>query len=354
MASITTNKEEVENVVEPAVETDSNDSNGSDPPLMVDSADECCGSSIEGVSPETKMIETKTSPQALVSFKLPESAVQKQEQQQVDFDNKQKHKKNGTNKLVSTMKSTIDTCLSKWAKYLSNSTNQDRALKFLQWTLWLFSRYYVVRRTRSSKALRKLYLDVSFARYVTRLLGLVGTVDAVRNDSWCVKPSSTNSNLNRIYKYLGRIMSWSMIGYYPTEHMAYVQWMVPASARNLRSAERWSYISCRFWFIYIVAESVQCMLQYKELQDQIKKNTATNATDKGDSGDDTTKSQQQLDDETQLALQLRQVQYQLTRNALFALPCIHWSLPNWDTQPWLPESLVNTLMWLESIVSLYQ
>jgi hypothetical protein len=36
------------------------------------------------------------------------------------------------------------------------------------------------------------------------------------------------------------------------------------------------------------------------------------------------------------------------------LPCINWSLPNWDIDPMLPENVVNGLMWLESIVCLYQ
>lgn len=44
----------------------------------------------------------------------------------------------------------------------------------------------------------------------------------------------------------------------------------------------------------------------------------------------------------------------MARCALFALPAVNWSLPRWDTDPWLPEGLVNTLMLGESITCIYQ
>jgi hypothetical protein len=51
---------------------------------------------------------------------------------------------------------------------------------------------------------------------------------------------------------------------------------------------------------------------------------------------------------------VKHLQLQLVRDLLFTLPAIHWSLPHWDTDPWLPEPIVNTLMWLESVVCMVQ
>ena len=52
--------------------------------------------------------------------------------------------------------------------------------------------------------------------------------------------------------------------------------------------------------------------------------------------------------------QQQNLRLQILRDLLFTLPAIHWSLPNWDTNPWLSEPIVNTLMWLESVVCMYQ
>jgi hypothetical protein len=51
---------------------------------------------------------------------------------------------------------------------------------------------------------------------------------------------------------------------------------------------------------------------------------------------------------------IRNEQLQIVRSLLFTLPAIHWSLPKWDTHPWLKESVVNGLMWAEAVVSMYQ
>jgi len=236
----------------------------------------------------------------------------------------------------------VDSCLQKWSRYVQSATGQDRVLKFLQWTLWLLSWHFSnsgkPRRRELSGALRKLYFDLSFARYATRLVGMLGAVEAARTGSWTYPSQKYPSTAD----WIGRALAWSMIGYYPTEHLAYVRWMVPSSSTKYRrSAERWSYISCRFWLLYLLAEMAQCAVRWKELRDEQRL-----AEGGGDGDDKNSKSENRL--------ALRNVKYQMARDALFLLPCVHWSLPNWDVDPWLPESLVNFLMWLESVVSLYQ
>jgi hypothetical protein len=221
-------------------------------------------------------------------------------------------------------------------QFMGTASHQDQVLKFAQWTLWLASTMLQLHTKKSSKAasstststvLRKLYADISMARYVSRLLGFPAALEATLSGSWSGAQESTQYPV--LHTVLGQIMSISMMGYYPIEHGAWVQWLVPSLAKN-RSAERLSAWSCRFWLVYIVAEAAQNALRWKELRQQETTEGSDNSTE------------------------IRNTQLQLTRDALFLLPCIQWSLPNWDTQPCLSEFTVNGLSWLESVVCIYQ
>ncbi|GKZ00243.1 hypothetical protein MPSEU_000977200 [Mayamaea pseudoterrestris] len=257
----------------------------------------------------------------------------------------------------------INSCLQTYASYMSTSLHQDRGLKLLQWSLWLASRLVLLKKQCKlqssqqlqyiSTCLRKLYLDVSFARYATRALSLPAAIAAAQSGSWGYQGSSTLTKYRRAHDVLGKLMAWSMIGYYPTELVAFVKWMLPAkpasssgehAAVYSRSAERWSYWSCRFWLAYLVAETCQCLLVYKELKDREAAQQRGEIDD--DSDDKNAKAERQS--------LLRYTKLQLLRDALFFLPCLNWSLPNWDLDPMLPESVVNGLSWLESVVCLYQ
>lgn len=259
-----------------------------------------------------------------------------------------------------------------YSSFMTKGINQDRGLKILQYTLWVFS--YLSKRKNAiiGDSCKKLYNEVSFARYVLRLFGLPDAIEATISGSWCAT-SKTNP---RLHKILGQIMTWSMIGYYPLEHLAYIQWQTPKllffktkSPIPTRFAEKMSAWSCRCWCIYIVAEIVQCVLKVREetqlLQQQrktikeIEENKGT--TNKTKIKSDSSNSDDEGDNMEQLALVVKEKQnsikslkLQIIRDILFSLPAIHWSLPNWDTDPWLAEPFVNILMWLESVVCMYQ
>jgi hypothetical protein len=209
-----------------------------------------------------------------------------------------------------------------YVRFLQTSPfHQDRLLKALQWTLWLASAVALdAKKTKASVALSKLSTELSFARYATRLLELPTAVEAAITGSW----TTVSLSRPKLTTWLGRCLSWSMIGYYPLEMAAYVLWMLPTRMQTpdvSQKASKFSAISCRFWLLYILADAAQCsVLQSEEKTEKNK---------------------------THLRLQL-------LRNALFLLPAIHWSLPNWDTKPWLPSKAVNGLMWVEAMVSLYQ
>ena len=142
----------------------------------------------------------------------------------------------------------LDKFLRNYVKFTSSASNTDRSLKLLQWTLWLAS--YM----KQSQGLKKLSLDLSFARYALRLLGLPASMEAARSGSWG----------NKTHPWLGQIMAWSMIGYYPMEHVAYLRWQAPQLLPN-QNAERWSAWSCRCWLLYIVTDMTQSALKLKGL-----------------------------------------------------------------------------------------
>jgi hypothetical protein len=310
---------------------DDEDSNASSAPIS------------EPLLVEESMASSSTSPRSETGGELEESGADpppgNDDAAAVPYDQKMKRTADSAAVVVQKQKSPhillslLDRVLKRYVSYMSSALHQDRGLKFLQWTLWLISELIKGRNPSRSKNLRKLYLDVSFARYVTRLLGFPAALEASVSGSWT--PSSVR--YGPAMKWIGRALSWSMAAYYPTEHVAYIQWMLPgAYPPAKRTAERWSYISCRFWLLYVVAEAAQCMFQWKEL---------ASTPDRDDEHDNKlAKAERQA--------ALRKVKVLLSRNLLFLLPCINWSLPNWDVDPWLPESVINSLMWLESVVCL--
>jgi hypothetical protein len=248
-----------------------------------------------------------------------------------------------------------------YVSFVASASHQDQALKVLQWTLWLLSTSCSPSRSQVKALLRKYYLDIGYVRFGTRLLGLPVAIEAVLSGSWAVVTNGSSPRFSGLHRQLGTILATSMLGYYPLEHAAYALWMMPSnstvSAKHQanRTAERLSAWSCRFWLLYILAETTQCALQWKELRDEQQKQQVRGDSDDSKAGDNDD------DDETTTkeraaALQhaVTNTQLQLSRNALFFLPCVHWALPNWDRDPWLPERFVNTLMWMESCVCLYQ
>jgi hypothetical protein len=310
----------------------------------------------------------------------------------------------------------FDRWLTFYTNFVSKSINQDKLLKLLQWSLYIASisvleiaysnnRIKGSNQADSSRSstvnhvssgLRKLYSEISMARYVIRLLGFPTALEAFRNNSWTIQSNyehdESNKNHNAYYYWIGKVLAGSMVLYYPTELLAYVHWMAPQlfppSLSTPRTGNRWSYISCRFWVLYILAELMQCLMQRDELRRQqlavmenenknnhsqkinqndlslsstsvdkivVVSETEDSHDDNSSSDDIHSRKQNNKDDLLEpIAASYRSNQLQIYRNLLFLLPCINWSLPNWDVQPWLNEKTVNILMWLESVVCIHQ
>ena len=308
-------------------------------------------------------------------------------------------------------------------------SHPDKILKFLQYTFYMVSQALIWHDHRPQRQqarpniataqwLDKLYQEFTWARYILRIVQFPVALDAAWHQSWTLTAAPGNDDdpltlllpsrhchrrRQSIYNVLGRILTYSMVVYYPTELMAYLLWMkpkappnetttmseltttlVPSSSssslttttlhhhchpqqsphgsivsllyhvvttwrdtlppsssssgrRSFPRPETWSYLSCRCWLIYIVTELIQSYVQYQEL-------TTTTTTTALPTLVDPSKQQQQR----------RHILLQSLRNLLFLLPCTAWSMSKWDSQPILSSRTVNTLLWFESIVSLYQ
>lgn len=237
-----------------------------------------------------------------------------------------------------------------YTSFMDKGINQDRGLKLMQYTLWMVALYYKD-RVVIRDSLKKLYNDLSFARYALRLFGLPTAIEASKTNSW----SASSETRKGIHKFLGQILAWSMVGYYPLEHGAYLQWQTPKlffqkTKPPPRLAEKLSAWSCRCWLVYIVAEISQCWLKLREESYLLRRNWKKTIESEDEEGDE--KSAKLVVHRDMAAI--RNLKLQILRNLLFTLPAIHWSLPHWDTNPWLPEPLVNSLMWLEAVVCMYQ
>jgi hypothetical protein len=250
-------------------------------------------------------------------------------------------------KRSSSVAEKLEGFLKGYTGFMGKAVNQDRGLKLLQYTLWMFSHFYKDRVVLRD-ALRKLYNELSFARYVLRLLGLPSAIEAAKTGSW----GASSETGKGVHKFLGQILAWSMIGYYPLEHGAYLQWqtpklLFPKTGGPSRLAEKLSAWSCRCWLAYTVAEIVQCLMKLREQSVLFKKSVKKAVEDEDD------ESKQKMLVQANDAV-TKNLKLQIVRDLLFTLPAIHWSLPNWDTDPWLPDPFVNSLMWIETIVCMYQ
>lgn len=243
--------------------------------------------------------------------------------------------------------SALDRLLKQYCHWSNSSLLTDRGLKVFQWTLWLLS-YYSNRKKTSRKnivgpSLRKLYLDVSNTRYMLRLYGFPTALDGIRTGSF-----SAGKWENPLIYRLGKFMAWNMLFYYPFEHAAFFTWMMPNLLKHRIDAGKASARSCRFWLLFILSDWISAVLKNQELK-RCKQKLMLSSKQNNENDKNCDYNELREMDNT-----IAMNRLQMLRCALFTVPAFQWSLPNWDTDPWLPESIINSMMWGESIVSLYQ
>ncbi|KAG7361537.1 peroxisomal biogenesis factor 11 PEX11 [Nitzschia inconspicua] len=288
--------------------------------------------------------------------------------------------------------------LHKYLRYISSPSRQEAILKTFHYSLWLLSRVYSQipakdkqSRANTVQAIATLAGELSWTRYLLRFFGLPAALEGIESGSW---GSSS--------KTLGKAMAWTMVFYYPLEHIAYLHWKAPtmqwipsnttvatmwnpfgrrsqpptstsavgnatctvtgrannnspamSSSQIAAKASAWS---CRFWLAYLILDIARAALELKKLSTRGNPNDNKKSKQNGNSQDT---GHNENDDvsptfvDPNLSL-VRTERLQIVRSLLYVLPCIHWSLPNWDTKPWLSNDIVNGLCWVEAVVGMYQ
>ena len=248
----------------------------------------------------------------------------------------------------------LDSFLEKLSAYVSTGSVQDRGLKLLSYICWFLSK--TISRSHKgdewydglSKDFRKIYQHLYMARYANRLFGIPSCIEGIRSGSWGDWGSDyDNSCVSKSTRIkLGKFMAWSMLFYYPLEHAAYAHWVAPKVFRV--NAEKLSAWSCRFWALYVIGDIAQSLLKLKVIYQKCSK--LEYDLNKGEGGDNIMMNERVHPWEKKKVIEY----LQLLRNSLYMLPLINWSLPNWESDPWLGESLVNSLCFSESAVCFWQ
>lgn len=251
-----------------------------------------------------------------------------------------------------TPPSPLDNFLADYCKFSYSTFTADQGLKIIQWSSWAIS--YVTASSKRhmdtlSPALRKLYLEVSFTRYVLRFYGFFQSLEGFRSGSWA-GGSWDNPMIAKIAKYL---MCGSMMLYYPLEHVAYAGWQMPTLSKFAKThVNKISAVSCVFWVTYIVGDFWASCLKWNELKYKLNDLGRLLAMKKRDDDKDGLMEVEQ--EQQSLMKRIRLVKLQVMRCLLFILPATNWALPNWATDPLFGERTVNGLMLMEAYTSVYQ
>ncbi|CAB9496352.1 Peroxisomal biogenesis factor 11 (PEX11) [Seminavis robusta] len=244
----------------------------------------------------------------------------------------------------STKEPSLDRFLQGYNGFMWSGANQEKMLKCLQYCLWMIS-FFLLRERERQEDCDRLVKELESARYILRFLGLPPALEAARSVSW----SFSSAEYPKLQQFLGKLLAWTMVGYYPLEHAAYLLWyspklIFPTSEVPFRLAEALSMWSCRCWLAYVFVEILQNGLQYYEETQKARKYAEQKKND----------SQELLSAKPPRPATMKYLRLQLVRASLHLLPAIHWSLRNSDIEPWLSLPFVNTLMWLESVVCMIQ
>lgn len=213
-----------------------------------------------------------------------------------------------------------------------------------------------------SSGLSKLYLQTLTSRYCIRLVnGPSSVFDAIRYDSWAYPPLPELPLAETEYPYtreshpsvraVEKTMPYTMLGYYPTEYVAYASWFFPGLLHNgdappagsLRDSGKWksadffSAVSCSFWLMYIVADIVVQSERVHRITAILGKLRAGETPAEGGLVAD-------------LEAQLYNSKVLLGREVLSLLPAFAWSFEDVAANPRVPNAAINSLMWLESIL----
>eukprot|EP01082_Thalassiosira_pseudonana_P014677 g13242.t1 g13242 contig8:238963-240183(-) len=260
----------------------------------------------------------------------------------------------------------------------SNIQHADMILKIIQWSSWALSRLTSISTSSFiSPLFRNAFLNIMMARYTLRIYSFTQSIEDYRQVyrtqretpsyhwSSTTHPIDTDNNNNNntwdnpLIAKLTHLMAFSMLFYYPLEHIALCAWQLPQLAppslqlvstqRMMDTGNLFSAVSCRFWVVYVLGDLGGNSLKWRELRRKVER---LDGVVVGGLHHRFNQLQQQQYDFLQG--RLRHIKIQTLRSLLFLLPAINWSLSKWATDPLFNELIVNGLMLVEAYTCVYQ
>jgi len=151
-------------------------------------------------------------------------------------------------------------------RYLSTWSGSDKLFMIIQYGAKLLVAILQLRRFRHSKLpvsliavnLKKIDAIVGNSRMLWRIWGLLPILQ------WLGSMEQTQPPSRKLLT-IERLQGWSMLAYYPLEHIYYLasQKIIPMSNRKLLKIAVWS---CRFWAAYVVLQFVHLREDWRHLR----------------------------------------------------------------------------------------
>lgn len=143
--------------------------------------------------------------------------------------------------------------LKKSNSYFSSGSGFNLLIRFIQ-----YSSKILISRKIHQDELKKLYTIISDSRFLFRFWGFFDTVEELHT-------LFNDKSLTSFNRTLELVKSGSMIGYYPLEHLYWLKWKGIYPAGKWLDIDEFSYWSCRFWAIYIVADMIQDLMRIRSI-----------------------------------------------------------------------------------------
>lgn len=223
----------------------------------------------------------------------------------------------------------------KFTRFSSSTVKTDRFCKTIGYGCGALGHVLSLRQQKEtdvSMGLKKLSSNISMARYVTRLTGFPESYEALKNGSWCY--GDDDVHVRRLVK----LQTYSMLVYYPLEHLSYVGYVAPKLLTI--DADRFSRQSCIAWTMYVVLD---IYANYLRIQALNKKEALLLA----EMEEDDAEKQVLLSTIRKCRKELYYIQF---RNLCYLPTCLHWSMKN----GLIPEWFVQFLCFTEAITGMWR
>ena len=159
--------------------------------------------------------------------------------------------------------------LSKFVQFVSATDGSDKAAKIFGYGFSVLG--YAVEKldtkggnSQTALGLKALGSQISMARYVTRLTGLLESLEALHNDSWAYVDDT--DHIKSIVKW----QAYSMVLYYPLEHASWLGWSAGPRFIPSLNPDKYSRHSCVLWTLYVLLNIYANYIRYRNCEAQLK------------------------------------------------------------------------------------